>query len=116
MIFALNAQLDKMFVEGLDQRFQRHIDMAEYIRDWGRKHFAVFPDEKYLSNTLTTITNTTGFSVADMNKELGKRGGMISNGYGKLKEKTFRIAHMGDLTLEDMKWLTAQIEDILKLS
>lgn len=116
IIFALNAQLDKMFVEGLDQRFQRHIDMAEYIRGWGRKHFAVFPDEKYLSNTLTTITNTTGFSVADMNAELGKRGAMISNGYGDLKEKTFRIAHMGDLTMADMKWLTAQIEDILGLS
>ena len=40
---------------------------------------------------------------------------MISNGYGDLKDKCFRIAHMGDLTLEDMKWLTAQIDDILGL-
>jgi aspartate aminotransferase-like enzyme len=40
---------------------------------------------------------------------------MISNGYGDLKEKCFRIAHMGDLQLADLQWLTAQIEDILGL-
>ncbi len=53
--------------------------------------------------------------VGDLNKELGKRGAMISNGYGDLKDKCFRIAHMGDLTLADMQWLTAQIDDILGL-
>ncbi|MGD9099467.1 MAG: alanine--glyoxylate aminotransferase family protein, partial [Anaerolineae bacterium] len=37
------------------------------------------------------------------------------NGYGALREKCFRIAHMGDLTLDDVQWLTAQIEDILGL-
>ena len=56
-----------------------------------------------------------GISVAGLNEELGKRGAMISNGYGPLKEKCFRIAHMGDLTMDDMRWLTAQIEDILGL-
>jgi aspartate aminotransferase-like enzyme len=40
---------------------------------------------------------------------------MISNGYGPLKEHCFRIAHMGDLTLDDLKWVTGQIEDILGL-
>jgi aspartate aminotransferase-like enzyme len=37
----------------------------------------------------------------------------ISNGYGDLKEKTFRIAHMGELTMEDVKEVTAAIEKIL---
>ena len=27
----------------------------------------------------------------------------MSNGYGPLKDKTFRIAHMGDLTEEELK-------------
>ncbi|HDQ98884.1 MAG TPA: alanine--glyoxylate aminotransferase family protein, partial [candidate division WOR-3 bacterium] len=51
----------------------------------------------------------------DLNGELAKRHMQISNGYGDLKEKTFRLAHMGDLTMADMKELTAAIEDILKL-
>jgi len=40
---------------------------------------------------------------------------MISNGYGILKEKTFRIAHMGELTLSDIKELLSNIDDILGL-
>jgi aspartate aminotransferase-like enzyme len=50
-----------------------------------------------------------------LNKELGKLGMQISNGYGDLKDKTFRIAHMGELTLKDMEEVTGAIEDILKL-
>ena len=48
-----------------------------------------------------------------MCKELNARGYEISNGYGDLKEKTFRIAHMADLKMEDMTDLIAQINDIL---
>jgi len=115
LIYALDKQLDRFFEEGMENRFARHIEMAEYVRDWVRKHFAFFPDEKYLSNTLTAVKNTRGISVAELNAELGKRGATISNGYGDLKEKTFRIAHMGDLTLDEIKWLISQINEIIGL-
>lgn len=115
LIQALNVQMDDILAEGLENRWQRHKEMAAYIQNWARKYFALYSDERYLSLTVTNIANTRGISVADLNKELGKRGAMISNGYGDLKEKCFRIAHMGDLTLDDMKWLTGQIEDILGL-
>jgi len=39
----------------------------------------------------------------------------ISNGYGDLKEKTFRIAHMGDLTTADIRGLLSTIDMILGL-
>jgi aspartate aminotransferase-like enzyme len=115
LIQALNVQMDRILAEGLENRWQRHIEMAEYTRAWARKHFRIFGDKRYLSNTVTNIENTRGISVADLNKELGKRGAVISNGYGELKEKCFRIAHMGDLSMADMQWLTAQIDDILGL-
>ena len=38
----------------------------------------------------------------------------LGNGYGGLKDKTFRIAHMGELTLDDMKDITSSVEDYLK--
>ena len=38
---------------------------------------------------------------------------MISNGYGDLKEETFRIAHMADTQIEDINELLNNIEDIL---
>jgi len=114
LIQALNAQMDDILAEGLENRWKRHEEMAAYIQGWAREHFALYSDENYLSPTVTNVENTRGISVADLNTELGKRGAMISNGYGDLKEKCFRIAHMGDLTVDDLKWLTGLIEDILE--
>ncbi len=117
LIQALNQQMDDILAEGLENRWARHIAMAETVRAWARQHWELFPDERFLSNTVTTIKNTRGISVADLNTELGKRGAMISNGYGsKLREKTFRIAHMGDLTVADITWLLGEIDDILGLN
>jgi len=115
-MFALDYQLNRIMEEGLENRFNRHLEMAEYTRAWAKKNFELFPEEQYASVTLTTVKNTRGISVKDLNAELGKRGYAISNGYGNLKEKTFRIAHMADLTLNDVKELLAAIDDILSIS
>jgi aspartate aminotransferase-like enzyme len=112
-MFALDYQLDRILAEGLEERFARHRAMAEYVRNWAKTHFALFPEERYCSDTLTVITNTRGINVGELNKRLGERGFVISNGYGDLKEKTFRIAHMGDVTLEEVKELLANIEELL---
>jgi len=116
IMFALDYQLNLIMEEGLDNRFKRHLEMAEYTRAWAKKNFELFPSEEYASVTLTTVKNTMGISVKDLNAELGKRGFAISNGYGSLKEKTFRIAHMADLTLDDVKDLLFTIEDVLSIS
>ena len=115
-MYALDYQLDRIMAEGMENRFARHKEMADYVRAWAADKFELFAsDLKYASNTLTTIKNTREISVSDLNKELGLRGFEISNGYGKLKEKTFRIAHMADCTLPEVKELIGQIEDILKI-
>ena len=104
--YALDKQLDYILdVEGLENRFARHLEMAKITRAWGNEHFEQFAAKGYESNTLTTIKNTKGISVADLNKRIGELGYMISNGYGDLKEKTFRIAHMADRTVEVLKEL-----------
>jgi len=116
LIYAMDKQLDKMLAEGMENRYKRHLDMANIVRGWAKKYFALFPEPGCESVTLTTITNTRNIVVADLNKELGTRGYAISNGYGDLKEKTFRIAHMGDLTVDEINELLKNINDILKLS
>ncbi|MFO8037324.1 MAG: alanine--glyoxylate aminotransferase family protein [Anaerolineales bacterium] len=113
IINALNVQMNRIFEEGPENRFQRHLDMAEHVRDWAREHFELYSDENYLSNTVTNVHNTQGIDVVKLNGELAKRGAMISNGYGDLKGTCFRIAHMGDLQLKDVTWLIDQIDDIL---
>lgn len=66
--------------------------------------------------TVTTIENTRNINVAELNKELLKENMVISNGYNELKNKTFRIGHMGDLTIDDLMVLTEAMERILKLN
>lgn len=115
LVNALNVQLDRIFAEGVEKRFQRHLDMAEHVRGWTQKNFALYSDENYLSPTVTNVHNTREIDVVALNAELAKRGAMLSNGYGALKGTCFRIAHMGDLQLADVQWLTDQIDDILGL-
>jgi aspartate aminotransferase-like enzyme len=112
-MFALNFQLDRILAEGLENRYRRHLEMAEFTRAWAKQHFALFPEERHASVTLTTITNTRGLSVKALNDALGKEGMQISNGYGDLKEKTFRIAHMGELTMADVRQVTAAIDRLV---
>jgi len=113
-MFALDYQLDLIFQEGLENRFQRHLDMANIAREWAKDNFALFPEEEYASNTVTCIDNIRGISVKNLNQKLGIKGYTISNGYGELKEKTFRIAHMGDIIIEEIEELLAVIDEILK--
>ena len=114
-LFALDLQMDRIAKEGFEARFRRHDQMAEMVQSWAKKHFALYPEEKYASKAVTCIKNTRGISVSDLNKELGKRNLMLSNGYGKLKDQTFRIAHMGDLQASDIRELLSAIEEILAL-
>lgn len=115
LMYALDKQMDDILEEGLENRFERHIAMADYIQNWSRQYFQLYGDERYLSKTVTNISNTRNINISDLNKELSLRGALISNGYGELKDICFRIGHMGDLTLNDMQWLTDQINTILGL-
>jgi len=38
----------------------------------------------------------------------------IANGYGSLKNNTFRIAHMGEIQMEDINELLKAMEEYLK--
>jgi len=113
-MFSLNYQLDKILEEGLENRFARHIKVANYVRTWVKNNFALFAEEKYASNTVTCVKNTKGIDVEELNKALGEKGYIISNGLEKIKNKTFRIGHMGESTLLDITELLSVINGILK--
>ncbi len=115
-MFALDFQLDRILKEGLENRFIRHVEMAEYMINWASHFYRVFPQPGFESMTVTCIENTRKTDIGALNKSLRERGMLISNGYGSLKDKTFRIGHMGDLTLEDMEALTEAMEEILGLN
>lgn len=113
LMFALDYQLDKMLSEGIIQRFERHAQMANRVRKWATENGELFADPEHLSQTVTCIKNTTNMSFSEINEAMGKRGYLLSNGYGDLKNITFRIAHMGDTTMQDIEKMLADLDEIL---
>lgn len=115
LIWALDAQLDRILVEGLENRFARHTGMAKTTQDWcitqGMEPLA---PAGYRSKTVSTIHNARNMDIAALNDFLKPRGMRISNGYGDLKGKTFRIAHMGEILQLDVDKLLAALGDFLK--
>lgn len=116
-LFALKKQLEEIVEgEGVEARFQRHQEMASTVQQWALKHFAIYPEEGYWSPTVTCIVNNRDISIPALNGELvEKYGCRIAGGYGKLKDQCFRIAHMGDLNLIDIRGLLSAIDEILNL-
>ena len=72
----------------------------------------MFPEPGYESITVSCIQNTLGKNVKELNQKLGERGFLISGGYGKMAEKTFRIGHMGEWTVAGIKEVTDLIDEI----
>ena len=112
-MFALDFQLDRILAEGLDNRFARHAAMAQRVRAWAREHFALYSNERYLSNTVTCVDNTRKLPFATLSAGLAERGYEISDGYAALKGRTFRIAHMADATLPEIEGLLDAIDDLV---
>ena len=115
-MYALNAQLKDMLAEGMEKRFERHAKMAAIVQAWAKKHFDIFPEEGYRSQTLTSVLNTKDIDVPGMIKRLADEYNLrIANGYGDIKNKTFRIAHMGDTQIDEIEGLLRVIETVLGL-
>ncbi len=115
LMFATDVELDYILAEGLEARFARHEHMANMTRDWATElGFGLFAEDGYRSPTVTTIANTRKIDVKALNKYLATQGMTLSDGYGKLKDNTFRIAHMGDLTPADMEELFAAVGEFLQ--
>lgn len=115
LLGALDRQLDDMMAEGMENRFARHLQMRDMTIEWAKsRELTIFAEAGYESPTVTCIDNQTNIDIAALNQFLRERGMIISNGYGsRLKNKTFRIAHMGDLQPADMQGLFANIDEFL---
>lgn len=118
-LYALKKQLERIEAEGLENRFKRHKDMAEYTRNWAKNNgFEMFSEEGYHSDTVSCMVNTKKLDFKAIKKDMATKGYSIDSGYRKLNEKldaegkpnTFRIAHMGDLTLDEIKELCKELE------
>ena len=113
-LYGMQQQLNRIFQEGLDNRFRRHNEMAERVRSWAREKFSLFPDEQFCSTTLTCVEKSGDLDIKRFQTRLLEKGYLISSGYGPLKERTFRVSHMGDLQMSDIEELLAVMDETVE--
>ena len=102
-LFGLEYILDKINVEGLENRWKRHIDMAEYTRTWALNHGqSLFPEKGCESYTLTCVKNDREWDINSIYEKLLTKGFRMDRGYGTLRCKAFRIPHMGNIYMDDL--------------
>jgi len=115
LIRALNYQCGKILEkEGLENRFARHAKMAKYTQEWAAKKWQLYAEPWCMSQTVTAVNNSRNFDLAELGKQLGSKGYQFSNGYGDLKGKVFRVAHMADRTMDELKAYLEAIDEITK--
>lgn len=120
LIYALAAQLDAMEEEGIERRWARHRAMAERTWRWVNEmgdagvQLAVLAPAGARSPTVTCIRLPDGHSGPDVVAALKRLGWTIGAGYGKLRDTTIRIGHMGDHTLEGLDALLAALAGVLR--
>jgi alanine-glyoxylate transaminase/serine-glyoxylate transaminase/serine-pyruvate transaminase len=100
LLYGLREALRLLREEGLDNIFKRHIRHGEAtrraVRTWGAEILCLDPAE--YSPVLTTVLMPAGKSAdAFRAAVLDKFNMSLGNGLGILKDRAFRIGHLGDM-------------------
>lgn len=103
LFYALDAQLDSIGAEGIENRWARHQAMSDMTTQWLDEcrntdgiDFSNIVERKHRSPTVSTIRLPVGIEMEDFLEKVASHGVRVASGYGKLKGTTFRIGHMGD--------------------
>jgi aspartate aminotransferase-like enzyme len=110
LFFAAEMQLAAIAEETMSARWARHAAMAARTYAWvdalAARHGAelrVLATEGKRSPSVTSITLPSTLKSSAVLKAVSSRGFTIGSGYGKNKETSIRIGHMGDHTLEGLE-------------
>lgn len=119
LLYATDFQLRRILDEGLEGRWERHLAMQQRTFDWIEEvvsdgaSIEVFAAEGGRSPTVTCVSMPDGVSAPDVVAEMRSRGFVIGGGYGQLKDRTVRIGHMGDHTIDELEMVLDQLSRIL---
>ncbi|WP_439642736.1 pyridoxal-phosphate-dependent aminotransferase family protein [Gemmatimonas sp.] len=110
LLYATAVQGEYIARETIERRWERHTQMAEHTHSWVHElrqrvgePFGIYAPDDHRSHTVTAVTVPPVLTGDAIVKAVAKRGFVIGGGYGKLKNSTFRIGHMGDHTMEGLE-------------
>lgn len=110
LLYALEVQLAAIRAEGLEQRWERHAAMAgetwqwaESFADGGAAELSILAPVGRRSPTVSAIVLPERISGPEVVAAVAELGFTIGGGYGKLRDRTIRIGHMGDHDIASLR-------------
>jgi aspartate aminotransferase-like enzyme len=110
LLYALEAQMGDIGREGIERRWDRHLSMRDATIEWvegmSRRRgvdLSVMAPEGARSPTVTVVVLPSSMKGPEVSDAVKARGYTVGGGYGKLKDTTIRIGHMGDHSLEGVQ-------------
>jgi len=105
LVSALEVSLRLILKEGMEARFRRHKEKGtafrQAIRDMGLTMIPV--SEEICANTLSAPFYPDGIKAADFMKEMATSDVIVAGGLlPEMKDKYFRVGHMGSVTTGDI--------------
>ncbi|MBI2216268.1 MAG: aminotransferase class V-fold PLP-dependent enzyme [Candidatus Rokubacteria bacterium] len=115
LYFALEAALDDLLAEGVEQRFLRFQRLARRLRR-GCRRLGLRPviPEPLMSPLLTTLELPRGFGAAEFHDRVKRAGYIVYGGKGILADRVFQVANIGALTVRHCDAFLAALETIVK--
>lgn len=109
-IYSLDIAIDRLLEEG--DYLERHEKIGNAVRKAIVKSgLELYPTEGF-SNTVTTVLIPNGVTFDDIfNHMVEKHNTMIAGAFDHLKDKVFRIGHMGENCYEEKIYLTLKALD-----
>lgn len=122
LFYAADVQLPAIAAETMPARWERHAAMAQRTYAWvdalSARHggaLRVLATAGRRSPSVTSVTLPETLASSTVLRAVRERGFTIGSGYGKNKETSIRIGHMGDHTLEGLERCLAACDDAFDL-
>jgi len=115
LILALNRVLRMIEEKGKKRYFEEYRERAERILGGIRElGLNLFTEEEYTSPTIFCVNAPPHLSGLEIYRRMREKGVELAQGYGKLKERTFRIGNMGYITLGDIEEMFEKLAEVLR--
>lgn len=115
LIIALEVALNMMVEEGLENIFARHAKLRDGLRAAAKAMgLKLLADDEHASAAITAIYPPEGVSVPDIRAGFKNDYDIIvANGQDDLKDKIFRMGHLGFVNERDLLTAISALEQVL---
>jgi len=114
-ILALRKELEIIEREGgKERRFEHYRERMRKIREGVEAlGLSLFPEPGYESPTIACVNAPAGKTGDQVYEGMRARGFELARGYGKLRERTFRIGNMGYITMQDIEEMLSSLREVV---